>query len=160
MHGFGLEVVAVGIDGAPARVQRLVVLGAPDVFDGPFVACSTVQEVLLGPRSAKAGWHHLSSSPDESLERSRRFTLRVDRYSRISVRTNRYSVPVRQIGRTVRVVLQASEPVLYDGREEGAWHERLIARAVVPGSDPGGRAALPAGLYGKAPRRRPRLLLS
>lgn len=41
---------------------------------------------------------------------------------------NRYSVPVRLIGRTVRVMLHASELVVYDGREEVARHERLIAR--------------------------------
>lgn len=36
-------------------------------------------------------------------------------------------MPVRLIGRTVRVMLHASEPVVYDGREEVARHERLIA---------------------------------
>ncbi|WUA47230.1 DUF5395 domain-containing protein [Streptomyces sp. NBC_01367] len=41
---------------------------------------------------------------------------------------NRYSVPVRLIGRTVRVMLHASELVVYDGRQEVARHEPLIAR--------------------------------
>jgi len=36
-------------------------------------------------------------------------------------------VPVRLIGRKVRVMLHASELVVYDGREEVARHERLIA---------------------------------
>lgn len=58
----------------------------------------------------------------------RLFTLRVDRYAQVSVRTNRYSVPVRLIGRTVRVMLHASEIVFYDGRAEVARHERLIAK--------------------------------
>ncbi|MFE2019130.1 IS21 family transposase [Streptomyces sp. NPDC059499] len=66
--------------------------------------------------------------PDEPYETGRLFTLRVDRYSQISVRTNRYSVPVRLIGRTVRAMLHASELVVYDGREEVARHERLIAK--------------------------------
>ncbi|WP_258053889.1 hypothetical protein [Streptomyces sp. Ru72] len=43
---------------------------------------------------------------------------------------NRYSVPVRLIGRTVRVMLHASELVVYDGREEVARHERLWEAAV------------------------------
>ncbi|GAA3475530.1 hypothetical protein GCM10018966_000560 [Streptomyces yanii] len=52
---------------------------------------------------------------------------------------NRYSVPVRLIGRTVRVMLHASELVVYDGREEVARHERLIARnGTLP--DPGGHS--------------------
>ncbi|MGV9915588.1 IS21 family transposase [Streptomyces tendae] len=66
--------------------------------------------------------------PDEPFETGRVFSLRVDRYAQVSVRTNRYSVPVRLIGRTVRVILHASEVVVYDGRKEVARHERLIAK--------------------------------
>ncbi|MFE3456626.1 hypothetical protein ACFXKD_03715 [Nocardiopsis aegyptia] len=55
----------------------------------------------------------------------------MDRHSQISVRTNRYSVPVRLIGRTVRVMLHASELVVYDGRQEVARHERLKAKGQV-----------------------------
>ena len=46
--------------------------------------------------------------PDEPFETGRWFTPRVDRYGQITVRTNRYSVPVRLIGRQVRVLLHAS----------------------------------------------------
>lgn len=70
----------------------------------------------------------LAPLPEEPFETGRLFTLRVDRYSQISVRTNRYSVPVRLIGRNVRAMLHASELVVYDGREEVARHERLIAK--------------------------------
>ncbi|MFJ4126569.1 IS21 family transposase [[Kitasatospora] papulosa] len=66
--------------------------------------------------------------PEEPFETGRLFTLRVDRYSQISVRTNRYSVPVRLIGRNVRAMLHVSELVVYDGRDEVARHERLIAK--------------------------------
>ncbi|MGE7388192.1 IS21 family transposase [Streptomyces sp. NPDC004126] len=66
--------------------------------------------------------------PEEPFETGRLSTPRVDRYSQICVRMNRYSVPVRLIGRTVRVMLHASELVVYDGREEVARRERLIAR--------------------------------
>ncbi|MET8340601.1 hypothetical protein ABZV14_35195 [Streptosporangium canum] len=46
----------------------------------------------------------LRSLPDEPFETGRLFSRRVDRHSQISVRTNRYSAPVRLIGRMVRVV--------------------------------------------------------
>lgn len=70
----------------------------------------------------------LAPLPEEPFETGRLSTPRVDGYSQICVRMNRYSVPVRLIGRTVRVMLHASELVVYDGREEVARHERLIAR--------------------------------
>lgn len=49
----------------------------------------------------------------------------MDRFSQVTVRTNRYSVPVRLIGRRVRVLLHASHLVVYDGRAQVARHERL-----------------------------------
>ncbi|WP_327426050.1 Mu transposase domain-containing protein [Streptomyces sp. NBC_01236] len=44
----------------------------------------------------------------------------------ISVRTNHYSVPVRLIGRRVRVMLHTSDLVVYDEGVEVARHERLM----------------------------------
>lgn len=49
------------------------------------------------------------------------------RYAQVTIRTNRHSVPVRFIGRLVRVLLHASELVVYDGRMEVARRERLLA---------------------------------
>jgi transposase len=66
--------------------------------------------------------------PEEPFETGRVFTLRVDRYSQITVRTNRYSVPIRLIGKRIRVVLHASHLVVYDQNVEVARHERLIAK--------------------------------
>ncbi|MGW6487127.1 Mu transposase domain-containing protein [Streptomyces sp. NPDC055056] len=66
--------------------------------------------------------------PEEPFETGRVFTPRVDRYSQIAVRTNRYSVPVRLIGKRVRVMLHASHLVVYDKNVEVARHERLIAK--------------------------------
>ncbi|MFJ4526214.1 Mu transposase domain-containing protein [Streptomyces sp. NPDC088810] len=66
--------------------------------------------------------------PGEPFETGRVFTPRVDRYSQIAVRTNRYSVPVRLIGKRVRVILHASHLVVYDKNVEVARHERLIAK--------------------------------
>ncbi|MFD9865577.1 IS21 family transposase [Streptomyces alboflavus] len=70
----------------------------------------------------------LLALPEEPFETGRVFTPRVDRYSQIAVRTNRYSVPVRLIGKRVRVVLHASHLVVYDQNVEVARHERLIAK--------------------------------
>jgi hypothetical protein len=53
----------------------------------------------------------------------------VDRYAQVTVRTNRYSVPVRLIGRKLRVLLHASELLVYDGQEVVARHERLVTKA-------------------------------
>ncbi|WP_425597516.1 IS21 family transposase [Streptomyces tendae] len=66
--------------------------------------------------------------PEEPFETGRVFAPRVDRYSQIAIRTNRYSVPVRLIGKRVRVVLHASHLVVYDQKVEVARHERLIAK--------------------------------
>ncbi|MEU5342949.1 IS21 family transposase [Streptomyces sp. NPDC020766] len=71
----------------------------------------------------------LKPLPAEPFETGRLFALRVDRYGQISVRTNHYSVPVRLIGRRVRVMLHASELVVYDDGVEVARHERLMTKA-------------------------------
>lgn len=78
--------------------------------------CFAVEQPLLQPL------------PDEPFDTSRTFALRVDRHSRISVRANFYSVPVRFIGRRVRAVLHANELAIYDDSTEIARHERLIAK--------------------------------
>ena len=67
--------------------------------------------------------------PDEPFETGTWLAPRVDRYSQITVRTNRYSVPVHLVGRQVRVHLHASHLVIYDGRAEVARHERLMAKS-------------------------------
>jgi transposase len=70
----------------------------------------------------------LKPLPEEPFETRRLFTPRVDRYGQITVRMNRYSVPVRLIGRRVRVLLGASDLVVYDGHVQVARHERLATR--------------------------------
>ncbi|WP_405524538.1 Mu transposase domain-containing protein [Streptomyces canus] len=71
----------------------------------------------------------LKPLPAEPFETGRWFTPRVDRYSQTTVRTNRYSVPVRLIGKTLRVILHASHLVVYDNGVEVARHERLMTKA-------------------------------
>lgn len=52
----------------------------------------------------------------------------VDRSALVTVRQAKYSVPVRFIGRRLRVSLRASELAVYDGRAEICRHERVIQR--------------------------------
>lgn len=101
--------------------------------------------------------------PEEPFETGRLFTPRVDRYGQIPVRTNRYSVPIRLIGKRVRVILHASHLVVYDQNVEVARHERLIAKGAVrleldhylevlvrkPGAFPGSTALEQARSAGK-----------
>lgn len=55
-------------------------------------------------------------------------TPRVDRYAQVTVRSNRYSVPSRLIGRPVRVLLNASDLNVHQGRSAVASHERLLGK--------------------------------
>jgi transposase len=66
--------------------------------------------------------------PDEPFETGLLLTPRVDRCGQVMVRNNRYSVPVRLIGRPVRVVLRSSELIIYDRHAEVARHPRLAAK--------------------------------
>jgi transposase len=101
----------------------------------------------------------LKPLPAERFETGRWFTPWVDRYSQVTVRTNRYSVPVRLIGRRARVLLHASHLVVYDGRAQVARHERLPGKsgarldleALVrkPGALPGATALEQARAAGK-----------
>lgn len=65
----------------------------------------------------------------EPFETGLWLTPRVDRFAQITVRSNRYSVPSRLIGRQVRVLLHASDLTIYDGRTPVTSHERLLSKA-------------------------------
>lgn len=66
--------------------------------------------------------------PEEPFETGPVLTPRVDRYGQVTVRNNRYPVPIRLIGRQVRVVLRSSELVIYDRHAKVARHPRLAAK--------------------------------
>ncbi|WP_433515919.1 Mu transposase domain-containing protein [Nonomuraea sp. CA-143628] len=70
----------------------------------------------------------LAPLPVEPFEIGRLLTPRVNMHGQISVRTNRYSVPIRLAGHQVRVMLFASHLVVYHKGVEVARHERLIAK--------------------------------
>lgn len=66
--------------------------------------------------------------PAEPFEPGLTLSPRVDRYAQVMVRQCRYSVPVRLIGRRVRVLLRASELLIFDGRTQVAHHERCTTK--------------------------------
>ena len=88
----------------------------------------------IGSRARTVGEHFsteeplLAPLPTEPFETGRWFTPRVDRYAQIAVRMNKYSVPARMVGRQVRVLLHASNLVVFDGKTEIARHERLMTK--------------------------------
>jgi transposase len=66
--------------------------------------------------------------PDEPFETGLLLSPRVDRYSQITVRCCRYSIPVHLVGRQVRVVLRSTELIVYDRQAEVARHPRLTVK--------------------------------
>ncbi|MGN9806823.1 Mu transposase domain-containing protein [Micromonospora sp. L31] len=71
----------------------------------------------------------LAPLPVEPFGAGRQLTPKVNRYGLIGVRSSFYSVPARFISQTVRVMLHASEVVVFDGRTEIARHERSVTKS-------------------------------
>jgi hypothetical protein len=71
----------------------------------------------------------LGRLPAEGFEAGLWLTPRVDRFARVTVRQCHYSVPVRLIGRRVRVRLSASDVAVFEGQREVARHARSVRRA-------------------------------
>jgi transposase len=70
----------------------------------------------------------LRALPTEAFETGVTLTPRVDRHARVAARQVRYSVPARFIGAKLRVLLRATEVVVFDGAREVARHERSRTR--------------------------------
>jgi transposase len=68
--------------------------------------------------------------PDEPLDTALTLTPRVDRFARVMVRCNQYSVPARLIGHRVRVKLSASAVTICDRSAVVARHERAVGKGV------------------------------
>ncbi|MFF7944675.1 IS21 family transposase [Nocardia gamkensis] len=126
-----------GVEGDIGRFRRNHLVPVPDVSSiAELNALIDVWDLededrRIGTRPRTVGEYFaveqglLKPLPDEPFENGRWFTPRVDRYSQITVRTNKYSTPVRFIGRQLRVLLRSSELIVYDGRTEITRHERL-----------------------------------
>ena len=83
---------------------------------------STVAQDLSSDRE------HLAQLPRDRFDPGLELYPRVDRSGLVTVRQAKYSVPVRLIGRKLRVSLRASALVVFDGRQVVARHERVIER--------------------------------
>jgi hypothetical protein len=89
----------------------------------------------IGARARTIGEHFqvekllLKPLPTGEFETGRWFTPRVDKFSLVTVRANHYSVPIRLIGRQVRVLLHGSTLIVYEKRTEVARHERISGKA-------------------------------
>lgn len=70
----------------------------------------------------------LKPLPLEHCETGRWSHPRVDRFSQVTVQANRYSVPVRLIGRQVRALLHANRIEIYDSNKIAAQHERFMGK--------------------------------
>jgi hypothetical protein len=70
----------------------------------------------------------LAPLPAEAFETGVTLSPRVDRYARVTVRQCRYSVPAKLIGRRVRVLLRATEVLVFDGARQVAAHPRATLR--------------------------------
>ncbi|MGH3933442.1 MAG: IS21 family transposase, partial [Pseudonocardiaceae bacterium] len=70
----------------------------------------------------------LAPLPAEAFETGVTLSPRVDRYARVTVRQCRYSVPAKLIGRRVRVLLRATEVLVFDGTRQVAAHPRATVR--------------------------------
>ena len=71
---------------------------------------------------------YLMALPAERFDCALSLSTRVDRYSRITVRQCRYSVPARLIGERVRVTLSAEQLCVFDRSTLVATHPRLTTR--------------------------------
>jgi hypothetical protein len=126
-----------GVEGEVGRFRRNHLVPVPEVDSLTELNTQVERWDLedddrrIGSRPHTVGEHFaveqppLRALPVEHFETARPFSPRADRYGQITIRMNRYSVPVRLIGRQVRVLLHASELVIYEGRTEVARHERL-----------------------------------
>jgi len=68
--------------------------------------------------------------PDEPFDTRLTLTPRVDRYARVMVRCNQYSVPARLIGHRVRVKLSSTTVSVFDRDVVLAEHERAAGKGV------------------------------
>ena len=129
-----------GVEGEGGRFRRNHLVPVPKVE-----SMAQLNELLAGydvaddgrriaNRTLSVGEHFafeaglLRPLPAERFETGLTLTPRVDRYSRVSVRQCHYSVPARLIGHRIRVLLRASELVLFEGRTQVAQHERATVR--------------------------------
>ncbi|WP_239591662.1 IS21 family transposase [Mycolicibacterium tusciae] len=129
-----------GVEGEGGRFRRTHLVPVPrvDSLDELNERLAGYDEAddfrRIGNRAATVGQDFATEQPllrplpVEPFEPGLTLTARVDRYAQATVRTCRYSVPVRLIGRRVRVLLRASELLIFDGGAQIARHQRCTTK--------------------------------
>ena len=125
-----------GVEGEGGRFRRTHLVPVPAVsslaeLNARLEAFDTADDHRrIGTRAMSVGHDFafesrlLAPLPAEPFDTSLTLTPRVDRYARVMVRNNQYSVPARLIGQRVRVRLTACEVIAHDGPRVVARHAR------------------------------------
>lgn len=129
-----------GVESEVGRFRRAHLVPVPAVRDldelnSYLRRCSAEDDeryVAERTRKVSQDWDtehgHLRPLPREAYPTAEVSTVRVDAKSRIRVRTNHYSVPVRLVGQRVEVQAHARWLVMVHGGHEVARHRRLYTR--------------------------------
>lgn len=132
-----------GVEGEGGRFRRTHTVPMPKVdtlaeLNAYFARCDAKDDHRrVGHRTSTVGDDFaterdlLRTLPAEAFETGISLRPRVDRHARVTVRQCQYSVPVRYVGRQVRVLLRATTLLVYDGPRLVATHERSTARGSV-----------------------------
>lgn len=129
-----------GVEGEVGRFRRQRLVPVPKVasldelnelFD---VWDQADEDRRIGARATTVGEDYarerplLAPLPSEAFDPGQRLTAMVSKSSLITVRSARYSVPARYVGRRLRVSLRAAHVVVLDGGEVVARHPRIVER--------------------------------
>ncbi len=132
-----------GVEGEGGRFRRTHTVPMPKVdsiadLNAYFARCDVKDDHRrIGQRSNTVGDDFaveqalLRPLPGEAFETGIVLRPRVDRHARVTVRQCQYSVPVRYVGRQLRVLLRATQVLVYDGPRLVATHERSTVRGSV-----------------------------
>lgn len=125
-----------GVEGEVGRFRRQHLVPVPAVdslaeLNTRIEAWDTADDGRrIGTRTSSVGHDFafeaglLAPLPPEAFDTALTVTPRVDRYARVMVRMNQYSVPAALIGRQIRVRVTASRVDAFDGGREVARHAR------------------------------------
>lgn len=129
-----------GVEGEGGRFRRNHLVPMPKVasiaeLNDILAAADAADDVRrIGLRTSTVGEDFdveaplLKALPTEWFETGVQLTPRVDRHARITVRQVQYSVPAHLIGRRVRVLLRATEVLVFERSQVIARHPRSVVR--------------------------------
>ena len=132
-----------GVEGEGGRFRRTHTVPMPKVdtigeLNAYFARCDAKDDHRrVGQRVATVGDDYaveqalLRALPSEAFETGISLRPRVDRHARVTVRQCQYSAPARYVGRQLRVLLRATQVLIYDGARLVAEHERSTIRGSV-----------------------------